>query len=65
MFKELAALRVLHDLPELLYLRVSHPGSFTELLEEDFGCSMMLVQLMRGLGVGGAHGTPAWWLGMR
>lgn len=53
MFKELAALRVLHDLTELLYLRVSHPRSFTEPLEEDFGCFIVLVQLMDRLGVGG------------
>lgn len=38
MFKELAALRVLHDFPELLYLGVGRQRSLTELLEEDFSC---------------------------
>lgn len=52
MFKEMAALRVLHDFPELLYFRVGHQGSITELLEEDFSCFMVLVQLMQSHSIG-------------
>lgn len=65
MFKKMAALGVLHDFPELLYFRVGHQCCITELLEEDFSCFKLLVQLMDGFWIGGAHGTLAWWLGMR
>jgi hypothetical protein len=65
MFKELAALRVLHGFPKLLYFRVGHQGSLTELLEEYFSCFSVLVHLTHGFGCGGTHGTLAWWLGMR
>lgn len=50
MFKELAALRVLHGFPELLYFRVGHQGSLTKLLEEDFSCFIVLVPLTHGFG---------------
>lgn len=56
MFKKMAALRVLHDFPELLYFRVGHHGSITELLEEDFSCFMVLVHLTHGSWMEGLTG---------
>jgi hypothetical protein len=56
MLKQLAALRVIHDFPELLYFRVGGGGSTAELLEEDFSCFTLLVHLVADGSIGGLTG---------